>query len=73
MVIIRLRTIHFRVEITGFHVEIAEKQTAARRCRYNLCPAGTIFALKGQHILACRNAAGNRTQIHNALKGQKNV
>jgi hypothetical protein len=32
----------------------------------------TIFALKGQHILACRNAAGNRTQKHNALKGQKN-
>jgi hypothetical protein len=31
-----------------------------------------IFALKGQHILACRNAAGNRTQKHNALKGQKN-
>jgi hypothetical protein len=29
MVVIRLRTIHFRVEI-------AEKQTAARRCRYNM-------------------------------------
>jgi hypothetical protein len=36
----------------------------------NALPAGTIFALKGQHILACRNAAGNRTQKHNALKKQ---
>jgi hypothetical protein len=28
-------------------VSIAEKQTAARRCRYNLFPAGAIFAPKG--------------------------